>query len=562
MKRLLRTAWAVATGLAAMAAVRAQDVTVSPLAWVEPDGAPQELPSRKRRLEVEFPADLRKTPDVGWAWVEVWLDAKGKVRIQHVVATQPHYEHATRSSNAAHASFKPARRDGQPVASHVKLVVVFNPASANAKGANSQPRLLDAGPVVDPQWSAKRHWSDEQRVVWAEVSLDERGEVVALEVGDAAEGALLKEAVRTWKFAPARKEGQPVAATLRVPFVVVPTAPEDPTPDERPKPIDRPLPEYPKEMRYLGLRGEVLVNFIIDREGFVQRASVARTLNPGFNEAALAAVRKWRFEPARVKGRAVAVSMQQPITFELDGERDGGNDGMLVKKRGDVSKLPPELRFDVEPKTRVFVAPRYPKELLAAKTEGSATVGLLIGEEGKVIGTRVIQADRPEFGLALQAAADRFEYYPALKDGRPTKALLAFTQKFETDNTMIASEEERRVLRLETKHPEQVLSAAALDRPLHPLMRTPPVYPKSNTLAHVDRGQAEVEFLVDTAGDARLPRVISASDPAFGYAAAHAVSEWKFDPPMSHGKPAVVRVRIEFEFKRPGGQPDAAPVAK
>jgi outer membrane biosynthesis protein TonB len=47
----------------------------------------------------------------------------------------------------------------------------------------------------------------------------------------------------------------------------------------------------------------------------------------------------------------------------------------------------------------------------------------------------------------------------------------------------------------------------------------------------------------------RLPRIISATDPAFGFAAAQAVFGWQFKPPTKGGQPVVTKVRIPFGFE-------------
>jgi outer membrane biosynthesis protein TonB len=41
---------------------------------------------------------------------------------------------------------------------------------------------------------------------------------------------------------------------------------------------------------------------------------------------------------------------------------------------------------------------------------------------------------------------------------------------------------------------------------------------------------------------------MSASEPAFGYAAIQAVAFWRFEPPLAKGKPVVVRARVPFNF--------------
>ena len=45
-----------------------------------------------------------------------------------------------------------------------------------------------------------------------------------------------------------------------------------------------------------------------------------------------------------------------------------------------------------------------------------------------------------------------------------------------------------------------------------------------------------------------MPRVVSATEEGFGYAAVQAVSAWWFEPPLMGGKPVVVRVQIPFKF--------------
>jgi len=94
--------------------------------------------------------------------------------------------------------------------------------------------------------------------------------------------------------------------------------------------------------------------------------------------------------------------------------------------------------------------------------------------------------------------------------------------------------------------------AAGLDQRLQPIWRTAPVYPQS--LRGVKpAGKAVVEFVIDREGRARLPRVKSATQPEFGWAAATAVSQWVFAGPVRGGQPTDVKVSIPFEFAPPEG---------
>lgn len=60
---------------------------------------------------------------------------------------------------------------------------------------------------------------------------------------------------------------------------------------------------------------QVSIIFIVDERGRVQNPIVQRTSDPAFNQAALSAVKNWRFEPGERKGEPVRFRMRVPIEF-------------------------------------------------------------------------------------------------------------------------------------------------------------------------------------------------------------------------------------------------------
>ncbi len=77
-------------------------------------------------------------------------------------------------------------------------------------------------------------------------------------------------------------------------------------------------PNYPFEAKSRGLSGEVLVEFLVDESGAVFELRVLRSSDRMFEEAALRAVARWKFEPGRRDGRIVRFKMSVPIVFRLD----------------------------------------------------------------------------------------------------------------------------------------------------------------------------------------------------------------------------------------------------
>jgi TonB family protein len=72
--------------------------------------------------------------------------------------------------------------------------------------------------------------------------------------------------------------------------------------------------QYPKEAQNAGIQGAVVAEIVINEAGLVTDARVLRSI-PFLDEAALEAVRKWRFEPTIVNGRAVPVTMEVTVNF-------------------------------------------------------------------------------------------------------------------------------------------------------------------------------------------------------------------------------------------------------
>lgn len=62
--------------------------------------------------------------------------------------------------------------------------------------------------------------------------------------------------------------------------------------------------------------GKVFVLFVVDPQGKVESPRVQSSTDPVFEASALAAVKKWKFEPGKRKGKVVRFRMRVPITFQ------------------------------------------------------------------------------------------------------------------------------------------------------------------------------------------------------------------------------------------------------
>jgi TonB family protein len=320
--------------------------------------------------------------------------------------------------------------------------------------------------------------------------------------------------------------------------------------DRRPEVTSQAEPEYPFSLARSGYKGEVLVDFIVDREGNVVRANVTRSTHPDFEAPAVEAVLKWKFKPGIKDGHPVFVHMQVPIYFQVDRLRDHPGGLELWKLPQTASKkLPPEFQYDEPPKPILTTAPVYPFDLLRSNTTGKASVRFAIDPLG---GTHVIKlenASLPEFGAAACAMIESWRFEPATKGGQPCWALISKDQEFDKyGHDFPPNDSAERLLRAMKKDPCPIVTnAGELDERLKGRFQPSPTVPDSVAKANV-KATALVEFVIDHAGHAQLPRIISATDTDFGWAAATAVARWQYNQPMKNGKPVDVIVQVPLVF--------------
>jgi protein TonB len=78
------------------------------------------------------------------------------------------------------------------------------------------------------------------------------------------------------------------------------------------------VPDYPERARALGIAGQVVLRFVVDQSGRVERDIKITTSIPLLDQAAIDAVRQWRFAPARDRdGNPVRVLVSVPLQFTL-----------------------------------------------------------------------------------------------------------------------------------------------------------------------------------------------------------------------------------------------------
>lgn len=397
--------------------------------------------------------------------------------------------------------------------------------------------------------------------------VDAAGAVTAARILDASDprfGKAALAAAKAWSFTPALEGGKPVAVSMDASVVF---DPQDaarkskmslaqflneyhdeipvPSPKEPAKPTDSPAADYPDVLFDRKMPGRVLFSCTVTADGRVINPRVKAATHADFVIPAIAALSRWGFSPAKQGDVPYESETEGLITFQATSGADV--DPLAANHITSPDGSAPKIAV-----VQLIVAdPAYPYELLVKGKEGSATVQYTVDETGFVTHAAVTAATDPAFGEALLSSVEASKYEVPEDGDHAVRIALQQSHDFRPPAADTSVDDDPVARILAAVRTNSLGGSQGLDEKLFPLFRVAPRYPESLKQAGRPAGTATIEFVIDRDGRARLPHVLAASDPRFGWAAATAVAQWVFRPPLRGGKPVDVRVRIPFQFSPP-----------
>jgi TonB family protein len=204
------------------------------------------------------------------------------------------------------------------------------------------------------------------------------------------------------------------------------------TPPPRPK--SQPLkiqqtvePVFPLRLLSRGLTdGMAQVAISVDSSGQLVEWLVVKYTQPELADAAVTAVKQWKFEPGRQQGEAVGSMVDLVFHFEARGvvvstaTLGEAVDGRLARMRGDAYAYQPcsARELDRIPMPTVTVRPQYPKVLADQGVRGQVTVEYYIDETGSVRMPSVSVDDNPILGALTVVAVSQWKFTPPTSRGK------------------------------------------------------------------------------------------------------------------------------------------------
>lgn len=202
---------------------------------------------------------------------------------------------------------------------------------------------------------------------------------------------------------------------------------------------------YPKSAKEAGKQGTVFVEAVVGKSGDVVVVNVKKGVDKELDYAAVNAIKKIKFTPGKIKGKAVNVQLIIPIKFALDNQsskRDNlhlhGDAGGTDKKETIPFSEPEEgvlLNADVMPEpiggiANILKDLVYPEEATKNKIEGKVLVSFIVDEKGNVTKPTVIRGIGYGCDEAAVKALSTARFTPGKENGKTVKVKLVLPIMF------------------------------------------------------------------------------------------------------------------------------------
>ena len=192
---------------------------------------------------------------------------------------------------------------------------------------------------------------------------------------------------------------------------------------EPPKLIKQVNPVYPQVARQARVEGMVILEAKTDEQGNVVDARILRSI-PVLDQAAIDAVKQWKYEPLIIGGKPRKVLFTVTVRFML---KEGDKRKTLDKFAQGAVRAENDIK---PPKLVKEVAPVYPEVARVAVIEGVVILGVKTDEEGRVKDVMVLRS----IPLLDQAAIDavrQWVYEPLIIDGKAVPVVFTVTVRFQ-----------------------------------------------------------------------------------------------------------------------------------
>lgn len=307
-----------------------------------------EPPKLVKKVNPVYPEIARRAGVEGVVILEIKTDAAGRVQAAKILRSIPLLDQAAIDAVKQWAYEpliiegvpKPAlftvtvnfRLDGEKAAKSAQAIEEFAAGAVKVEGEVKPPKLIK---IIEPVYPEVARVAGVEGVVILQARIDVSGKVkdamILRSIPLLNQAAI--DAVRQWVYEPLIIKGKPMEAvfTVTVRFELNDKEKKDALAKagelERgavratgevnpPRIIKKVNPVYPEEARKAGIEGIVILEAMTDEKGNVVRVKILNSI-PELDQAAIDALKQWKYEPAIIDGKPRPIVFTVTIRFSL-----------------------------------------------------------------------------------------------------------------------------------------------------------------------------------------------------------------------------------------------------
>jgi TonB family protein len=289
-------------------------------------------PKLIKKVDPVYPEEARKKGIQGVVILEAKIDESGRVMDTMILRSIPELDQAAADA-VRQWVYEPMLIDGKPtkalftVTANFRLgekdIEEFAAGAVKVKDQISPPKLVK---IVNPVYPEIARQAKIEGVVIVQARTDTQGRVkgaMVLRSVPLLDQAAI-DAVKQWIYEPLVIEGQAREAVFTVTVRFDLSAEKEVRAQEpaatgeivAPTLIKKVDPVYPEAARKAGIQGIVLLEATTDEQGNVVKVRVLKSV-PELDQAAVDALKQWKYEPFIIEGKPKGVVFTVTIRFAL-----------------------------------------------------------------------------------------------------------------------------------------------------------------------------------------------------------------------------------------------------
>ena len=159
--------------------------------------------------------------------------------------------------------------------------------------------------------------------------------------------------------------------------------------------------KYPAEAKNKGISGKVYITFVVNEQGKVVDAKIARGVDPSLDQEAIRVMKQLKtWTPGKMNGKAVKVSYTVPIKFALDGKpKEKAQSSSSNDSNKEVFKIVKDMpEFpggDLALRKYIAEKVKYPEDAKKEGIQGKVFVIFVVSKDGSTTDAKIARGVHP-----------------------------------------------------------------------------------------------------------------------------------------------------------------------